>query len=344
MGVLAACLAAAVAVLALVAGAIGEQRPRRRCRGLRAGGARALDGPWIVRGDRAGRGDALGWRAGRLRRAHGDGALLAQRRATCAAWPASARSRARSPGTARRSSCRARASTRSASSRSTTAPTVWVDGRLRRAPHRHLPALRGPRAPDRRRATRLVVRADWRDPAAMKADAWHRTWFNFGGINRAGDDPRRSAASELDAPSIVTRLQPAPTRWSTSAVARHATARGAADDRACAGRWRGAPRCASPPVQLGRGARATVRARRAHRAPGPVGARPPDARRRCASRSPARAVFTATRRPARAALDGRAAAAQRPAAEAARRLAAGGRAGPRRRAAPTPTWTRSSRG
>ena len=30
----------------------------------------------------------------------------------------------------------------------------------------------------------LVVRADWRDPAAMKAEGWHRAWFNFGGINR----------------------------------------------------------------------------------------------------------------------------------------------------------------
>jgi hypothetical protein len=30
----------------------------------------------------------------------------------------------------------------------------------------------------------LVVRADWRDPAAMKAEGWHRAWFNYGGINR----------------------------------------------------------------------------------------------------------------------------------------------------------------
>jgi hypothetical protein len=28
------------------------------------------------------------------------------------------------------------------------------------------------------------VRADWRSPAAMKAAAWHRVWFNFGGIDR----------------------------------------------------------------------------------------------------------------------------------------------------------------
>jgi hypothetical protein len=30
----------------------------------------------------------------------------------------------------------------------------------------------------------LVVRADWRDPEEMKAEGWHRAWFNFGGINR----------------------------------------------------------------------------------------------------------------------------------------------------------------
>ena len=64
-GVLAACLAAAVAVLALVAGAIGEQRqpPPALPAASGPGGERPLDGPWIVRGDRAGRGAALGWRA-----------------------------------------------------------------------------------------------------------------------------------------------------------------------------------------------------------------------------------------------------------------------------------------
>jgi len=65
-GVLAVCLAAAVAVLALVAGAIGEQR--RPAPALPAasgpGGARVLDGPWIVRGDRGGRGEVIGWRRG----------------------------------------------------------------------------------------------------------------------------------------------------------------------------------------------------------------------------------------------------------------------------------------
>ena len=54
-GVLAACLAAVVAALALVAGAIGEQRrpPPALPAVTGPAGARVLDGPWIVRGDRA---------------------------------------------------------------------------------------------------------------------------------------------------------------------------------------------------------------------------------------------------------------------------------------------------
>ncbi len=52
---------------------------------------------------------------------------------------------------------------------------------------------------------RLVVRADWRGPTAMKRDGWHRLWFNFGGINR-GVSIRRIGASELSYPMMQTRL------------------------------------------------------------------------------------------------------------------------------------------
>jgi hypothetical protein len=51
----------------------------------------------------------------------------------------------------------------------------------------------------------LVVRADWRGPAAMKRDGWHRLWFNFGGINR-GVSVRRIGPSELLHPMLRTRL------------------------------------------------------------------------------------------------------------------------------------------
>lgn len=52
---------------------------------------------------------------------------------------------------------------------------------------------------------KLVVRADWRGPTAMKRDGWHRLWFNFGGINR-GVSIRRIGASELMYPVMQTRL------------------------------------------------------------------------------------------------------------------------------------------
>jgi beta-galactosidase/beta-glucuronidase len=41
----------------------------------------------------------------------------------------------------------------------------------------------------------------------MKADAWGRAWFNFGGINREVT-LRRLGPSELDAPGVQTRLAP----------------------------------------------------------------------------------------------------------------------------------------
>ncbi len=53
----------------------------------------------------------------------------------------------------------------------------------------------------------LVVRADWRNPAEMKRQGWHRVWFNFGGINREVT-LRKLAASEISAPTLRTRLQP----------------------------------------------------------------------------------------------------------------------------------------
>ncbi len=53
----------------------------------------------------------------------------------------------------------------------------------------------------------LVVRADWRNPARLKREAWHRTWFNFGGINREVT-LRPLGKSDITAPVVRTRLQP----------------------------------------------------------------------------------------------------------------------------------------
>ena len=341
-GVLAACLAAAVAVLALVAGAIGgQQRPAPALPAASGPAARRLlDGPWIVRGDHAGRGVRAGLARGPLRRAHGDDALLAQRaprarrgrralvrrlgRLVPHDGHRAARGRLRDPLRVGQPPRRRSGST-GASSRATPAPTC---------PSR--PARAWPPAPHE-----LVVRADWRDPAAMKADAWHRTWFNFGGIN--GPVSIRALGAER----ARRRRRSSPGCSGNDAVVDVAvgvtnragprTHRGARD----AGRR---PRCASRRCTLDRGAARHRPRPGAHRSARTCGSPATRRSRRCASRSPARRVFTAARRPARAALGRRAAAAQRRAAEAARRLAAGGRAGPRRRAHRRRRRTRSSRG
>ncbi|HEX2104587.1 MAG TPA: hypothetical protein VHF51_13110, partial [Solirubrobacteraceae bacterium] len=81
---------------------------------------------------------------------------------------------------------------------------VYLDGRL---VARHTGAYLPFEARARLRVGphELLVRADWRSPARMKRTAWHRSWFNFGGINREVTI-RRLGASEVDAPAIVTRL------------------------------------------------------------------------------------------------------------------------------------------
>lgn len=51
----------------------------------------------------------------------------------------------------------------------------------------------------------LVVRADWRDPVAQAQAGFHRTWFNFGGINREVS-VRPVGPSDLLAPDVHTQL------------------------------------------------------------------------------------------------------------------------------------------
>jgi Glycosyl hydrolases family 2, TIM barrel domain/Glycosyl hydrolases family 2, sugar binding domain/Glycosyl hydrolases family 2 len=82
---------------------------------------------------------------------------------------------------------------------------VWLDGRLLGS---HTGAYLPFEFTLRLRAGvphRLVVRADYRYPSRQKRDGWHRTWFNYGGINREVT-LRPLARSELESPSVVTRL------------------------------------------------------------------------------------------------------------------------------------------
>jgi hypothetical protein len=82
--------------------------------------------------------------------------------------------------------------------------TVWLDGRrLGQHAGTYLPfeflvgPVPGPHT--------LVVRADWRNPIAQARQGFHRTWFNFGGINREVSI-RPVGPSDLLAPSVYTRL------------------------------------------------------------------------------------------------------------------------------------------
>jgi hypothetical protein len=84
---------------------------------------------------------------------------------------------------------------------------VWVDGRA-------VAAHRGSYLPFEARTAALaagthtvVVRVDWRDPAAQSQEGFHRTWFNWGGLD--GEvTVRPIGASELIDPTVQTALEP----------------------------------------------------------------------------------------------------------------------------------------
>src|SRR5580692_11120561 len=83
---------------------------------------------------------------------------------------------------------------------------VWVDGHA-------LVAHRGSYLPFEGRVQlaagthTVVVRVDWRDPARQSAEGFHRTWFNWGGLD--GEvTVRPIGSSELSEPTIATTIQP----------------------------------------------------------------------------------------------------------------------------------------
>jgi hypothetical protein len=96
---------------------------------------------------------------------------------------------------------------------------VWVDGHA-------VAAHRGSYLPFEARTAALaagthtvVVRVDWRDPAEQSKEGFHRTWFNWGGLD--GEVTGRPiGASELIDPTVQTTLEPdAPNAEATVRVA-----------------------------------------------------------------------------------------------------------------------------
>jgi hypothetical protein len=108
---------------------------------------------------------------------------------------------------------------------------------------------------------RLVVRADYRCPTCQKRAGWHRTWFNYGGINREVT-LRPLDRAELEAPSARTRLSHGEavvdvgvTVHNRADVARTLQVRGTLRRRGSG------PRFGFPPVRVGAGATRRVTTR-----------------------------------------------------------------------------------
>ena len=229
-----------------------------------------------------------------------------------------------SPGGARPSRSAAGATMRCASSPSTTAHACGSTAARRPV----TPALTCPSRPVcawRQAGHVLVVRADWRSPDAMKADAWHRSWFNFGGINREVTVRRLGRGRARRAGRRHPPRRPRRRARHGHGSRAQPRRRGAPGRGGRPARREGAalPRRAARPRAGGVGTR-----ERAPRPPAAVVARPP-ATRHAAPAGRGRGWVHAARRPARAALGRRAPAAQRQAPRAAWRVDPRGRARPR---------------
>jgi hypothetical protein len=84
--------------------------------------------------------------------------------------------------------------------------TVWVDGRKLGSHHgSYLPFEERARLAAGKHT--VVVRVDWQDPAQQAREGFHRTWFNWGGID-GRVDVRLIGESELSEPTLQTTLSP----------------------------------------------------------------------------------------------------------------------------------------
>ncbi|MGA8363104.1 MAG: glycoside hydrolase family 2 TIM barrel-domain containing protein [Solirubrobacteraceae bacterium] len=198
-------LAGVVVCVALAASAVAaEAPPSQSLVGDGPGGRTALT-RWTLRRDPSNRGIALGWQRGRFGGTNVSvpnvidptryaGASAQANYEGSVAWYHTTFT-APAPGTYGLTFQSANFSAR-----------VWVDGRALGS-HRGSYLPFEPRAQLTAGRHTLVVRVDWRDPAAQSHIGFHRTWFNWGGLD--GEvSVRAIGASELSNPAIQTTFSP----------------------------------------------------------------------------------------------------------------------------------------
>jgi hypothetical protein len=172
---------------------------------LEGPGGRSALTRWTVRSDPSDRGSSLGWQRGGF----GGAAVSVPSVLGAGAFKGSAGARNYEGSVAwYRTSLQApRAGLYALDSQSANFKAdVWIDGHA-------LGSHRGSYLPFEMRSMlaagmhTVVVRIDWRNPGQQAREGFHRTWFNWGGLN--GDvDVRAIAESELSNPSIQTTLTP----------------------------------------------------------------------------------------------------------------------------------------
>jgi hypothetical protein len=197
-------LAVLITASATLAAAATAQAPPRSSATFEGPAGRTPLQNWTLRRDPANRGIALGWRTGRFA---GDAVSVPNVLSPRAfSGPAGTRNYEGSVVWYRTSFQAARPGVYALSFQSANfQASVWIDGHP-------LGSHRGPYLPFEVRTNLLegthtvAVRIDWRDPSRQSQEGYHRTWFNWGGLN-GKVDVRAIGPSELSDPIVQTTLQ-----------------------------------------------------------------------------------------------------------------------------------------
>jgi Glycosyl hydrolases family 2, TIM barrel domain/Glycosyl hydrolases family 2/Beta-galactosidase jelly roll domain len=198
-------LAGVGACVALAATPAAAQAPASRAAIAEGPGERIALTSWTLRTDPSNRGLALGWPKG----AFGGSAVSVPSVIDPLPFsgPRAQRNYEGSVAWYRTSFTAAQAGTYALSFASANyRASVWVDGHALGS-HRGSYLAFESRARVAAGTHTVVVRIDWRDPAAQTREGFHRTWFNWGGID--GDvSVRPIGESELLNPTVQTTLAP----------------------------------------------------------------------------------------------------------------------------------------